>query len=171
MRLTGERYEADRCTGCRAPDGRCWCAMTSTASGGRLPREALARAAADLWRYRELLPVRRPENVLSLGEVVTPLVSLPRSAQLGGGEMLVKDEGRLPTGSFKARGLVLAVSMAKELGVTTWRCRPTAMPARRWRPIARAPASRRPCSAPTTRRGECARDRDAGRRRCSSSTG
>src|SRR5262249_1723126 len=65
----------------------------------------------------ELLPVRRPENVLSLGEVVTPLVSLPRLAGTGG-ELLVKDEGRLPTGSFKARGLVLAVSMAKELGVT-----------------------------------------------------
>src|SRR3979409_1923919 len=71
-----------------------------------------------------MLPVRRPENVVSLGEVVTPLVSLPRIAgriagRLSkGGEILVKDEGRLPTGSFKARGLVLAVSMAKELGIT-----------------------------------------------------
>ena len=72
-----------------------------------------------LWRYRELLPVRRPENVVSLGEIVTPLVSLPRIASrlAQGGELLVKDEGRLPTGSFKARGLVLAVSMAKELGI------------------------------------------------------
>src|SRR5437773_8401894 len=67
-----------------------------------------------------MLPVRQPENVLSLGEVVTPLVSLPRIADrlAKGGELLVKDEGRLPTGSFKTRGLVLAVSMAKELGVT-----------------------------------------------------
>ncbi|HEX3411009.1 MAG TPA: threonine synthase, partial [Stellaceae bacterium] len=72
------------------------------------------------WRYREFLPVRRPNNVVSLGEVVTPLISLPRiAARLGGGEILVKDEGRLPTGSFKARGLALAVSMAKELGVAT----------------------------------------------------
>ncbi len=84
-----------------------------------LPRERLAERPQTLWRYRELLPVRRPENVLSLGEIVTPLVPLPRLAArfAGGGELLVKDEGRLPTGSFKARGLALAVSMAKELGV------------------------------------------------------
>jgi len=68
-----------------------------------------------------MLPVRRPENVVSLGEVLTPLISLPRiAARLAPrGEILVKDEGRLPTGSFKARGLALAVSMAKELGVRT----------------------------------------------------
>ncbi|MBV9687014.1 MAG: threonine synthase, partial [Alphaproteobacteria bacterium] len=85
-----------------------------------LPRAELAGRPQTLWRYRELLPVRRPENIVSLGEVVTPLVSLPRiSGRLGGGEILVKDEGRLPTASFKARGLALAVSMAKELGVET----------------------------------------------------
>jgi threonine synthase len=82
-----------------------------------LGRSALSGRPQSLWRYRELLPVRRPENVLSLGEVMTPLVPLPRSAK--GGEVLVKDEGRLPTGSFKARGLALAVSMARELGVET----------------------------------------------------
>jgi threonine synthase len=85
-----------------------------------LSGEALTARPQSLWRYREMLPVRRPENVVSLGEVVTPLLPLPRIAKrLGGGEILVKDEGRLPTGSFKARGLALAVSMAKELGVTT----------------------------------------------------
>ncbi|HKM68722.1 MAG TPA: threonine synthase [Stellaceae bacterium] len=86
-----------------------------------LPREALAGRPQSLWRYRELLPVRRPENVVSLGEVMTPLIPLPRiAARLAkGGEILVKDEGRLPTGSFKARGLALAVSMAKELGIDT----------------------------------------------------
>src|SRR3984893_13218316 len=85
-----------------------------------LPRERLATRPQSFWRYRELLPVRRPGDVVSLGEVVTPLISLPRiAARLGGGEILVKDEGRLPTGSFKARGLALAVSMAKELGVAT----------------------------------------------------
>jgi threonine synthase len=82
-----------------------------------LPREALAARPQSLWRYREILPVRRPENVVSLGEVMTPLIPLPRLA--GKGELLVKDEGRLPTGSFKARGLALAVSMAKELGIGT----------------------------------------------------
>src|SRR5271169_4477900 len=85
-----------------------------------LSREMLDDRPQTLWRYRELLPVRRPENVVSLGEVVTPLIALPRiAARLGGGEILVKDEGRLPTGSFKARGLALAVSMAKELGIAT----------------------------------------------------
>jgi threonine synthase len=65
-----------------------------------------------------LLPYRDPANVVSLGEVMTPLVDLPRLRQeLGLGELLVKDEGRLPTGSFKARGLALAVTMARELGV------------------------------------------------------
>jgi threonine synthase len=71
-----------------------------------------------LWRYREFLPVRRSENVVSLGETQTPLVTLPRmSKSMGVGEILFKDEGRLPTGSFKARGIALAVSMARELGI------------------------------------------------------
>jgi threonine synthase len=84
-----------------------------------LSKQALAARAPDLWRYRELLPVRRVADIVSLGEAMTPLVALPRlSARLGAGEILVKDEGRLPTGSFKARGLVMAVSMAKALGVT-----------------------------------------------------
>jgi len=119
--LTGERYRADTL-------------QTLSKAGRPLPlryylagirralsREALAARPQTLWRYRELLPVRRPENVLSLGEAVTPLIPLPRLAArfAKGGEILVKDEGRLPTGSFKARGLALAVSMAKELGVDT----------------------------------------------------
>jgi threonine synthase len=83
-----------------------------------LSKDALARRPPDLWRYRELLPVRRKENIVSLGEAMTPLLPLPKlAAKLGGGELLVKDEGRLPTGSFKARGLVMAVSMAKALGI------------------------------------------------------
>ncbi|MGI8526669.1 MAG: threonine synthase [Pseudolabrys sp.] len=83
-----------------------------------LSKDALAQRPADLWRYRELLPVRRVEDIVSLGEVVTPLIHLPTLAKkLGGVEILVKDEGRLPTGSFKARGLVMAVSMAKAFGI------------------------------------------------------
>lgn len=77
-------------------------------------RDAVAARPADLWRWRELLPVRRNADIVSLGECETPIVPLPRS---GGAHVLVKDEGRLPTGSFKARGLVMAVSMAKALGV------------------------------------------------------
>jgi threonine synthase len=78
----------------------------------------LAQRPPDLWRYRELLPVAEPENIVSLGETMTPIVRMAKlSAKLGGGHILVKDEGRLPTGSFKARGLVMAVSMAKALGI------------------------------------------------------
>jgi threonine synthase len=84
-------------------------------------RDALVHRPQTLWRYRELLPLRRPENIVSLGEVMTPLVPLRRMNErlANGGEVLVKDDGRLPTGSFKARGLAIAVSMAKELGVRT----------------------------------------------------
>jgi threonine synthase len=83
-----------------------------------LSKQALASRPPDLWRYRELLPVRRVADIVSLGEAVTPLLPLPRiAAKLRGGEILVKDEGRLPTGSFKARGLVMAVSMAKAFGI------------------------------------------------------
>ncbi|MDP6920659.1 MAG: threonine synthase [Candidatus Thalassarchaeum sp.] len=92
---------------------------------GRLRRE-ISRADIEassepgFWRYSPLLPVAEPEDRVSLGEVITPLVSLERSARLLGatpGKVIVKDESRLPTGSFKARGLGLAVSMAKQLGV------------------------------------------------------
>jgi threonine synthase len=84
-----------------------------------LSKPALAERAPDLWRYRELLPVPRVQDIVSLGEAMTPVIAMPRlSAKLGGAELLVKDEGRLPTGSFKARGLVMAVSMAKALGIT-----------------------------------------------------
>jgi len=83
-----------------------------------LSKDALAERPIDLWRYRELLPVRRVENIVSLGEAVTPLLPMPKLGKsLGGTEILVKDEGRLPTGSFKARGLVMAVRMAKALGI------------------------------------------------------
>ena len=79
----------------------------------QVDRAMLAERPQDIWRYRELLPVRRNENIVSLGEAMTPLLRLPQFAP----ELWIKDEGRLPTGSFKARGLCLAVSMAKELGV------------------------------------------------------
>lgn len=77
----------------------------------------LASRPAGMWRYREFLPVRNTQNIVSLGECQTPLIRLP-SLEVGKGQLLTKDEGRLPTGSFKARGLCMAVSMAKELGIT-----------------------------------------------------
>src|SRR5712691_9054890 len=84
-----------------------------------LSKDALKQRPADLWRYREMLPVRKVADIVSLGEVTTPLIRLPKLARkIGGGEIIVKDEGRLPTGSFKARGLVMAVSMAKAFGIS-----------------------------------------------------
>ncbi len=80
----------------------------------------LAARPDGMWRYHELLPVE-PGNRVSLGEPATPLVSLPTVAAAAGvdpARLLVKDEGRLPTGSFKARGLAMAVSMARQLGIT-----------------------------------------------------
>jgi threonine synthase len=72
-----------------------------------------------MWRCRELLPVEDLTNIVSLGETTTPILDCPRLARrLGLDRLLIKDESHLPTGSFKARGLAMAVSMAKELGIT-----------------------------------------------------
>jgi len=71
-----------------------------------------------MWRWHEMLPVRDPENIVSLGEGDTPLLSIPRVGKdLGLSNLFVKDESSNPTGSFKARGLCAAISRAKELGV------------------------------------------------------
>ncbi|MDM4722682.1 threonine synthase [Micromonospora sp. WMMA1363] len=73
---------------------------------------------ADLWRYRELLPVADPGQVVTLSEGWTPLWRAPTyGAQIGVPDLLVKDEGLTPTGSFKARGAAVGVSRARELGI------------------------------------------------------
>jgi threonine synthase len=72
----------------------------------------------DLWRYHEVLPVRDPAHVTTLGEGMTPLLPLPSyGAHIGVPGLLMKDEGLVPTGSFKARGAAVGVSRARELGV------------------------------------------------------
>ncbi|MDQ3700918.1 MAG: threonine synthase [Chloroflexota bacterium] len=82
-----------------------------------LPREALKDREPTLWRYRELLPVRSPGAIVSLGEGMTPLLHAARlGAALGCPNLLIKEEGVNPTGSFKARGQAVAVSRALELG-------------------------------------------------------
>jgi threonine synthase len=79
---------------------------------------SLADRPQALWRYRELLPVPLDVEPVTLEETVSPLLSCPRlGAELGLARLLVKDESRLPTGSFKSRGMALAVSMAKWLGI------------------------------------------------------
>jgi len=116
---TGERYAADQIHNLSRSGKPLLVRYDLEELRKNLSKEALSRRAPDLWRYRELLPVRRLADIVSLGEAITPIVPLPNlAAKLGGAELLVKDEGRLPTGSFKARGLVMAVSMAKALGIT-----------------------------------------------------
>jgi threonine synthase len=115
---TGDRHDADTLHG------------LSTDGAPLLVRYDLERAKAavsagawddrptDLWRWQEILPPRTTESIVSLGEPYTPLITLPTVARsLGARAPIVKDEGRLPTGSFKARGLAMAVSMAKHFGV------------------------------------------------------
>lgn len=81
-------------------------------------REALLGRKPDLWRYHELLPVLDSNNVVTLGEGMTPLLELPRlGADYGITTLLMKDESLVPSGSFKARGAAVGVSKAKELGV------------------------------------------------------
>ncbi|URW76995.1 threonine synthase [Sphingomonas donggukensis] len=118
--MTGERYEADTLHGLSAVGRPLLVRYDLDGVRGAMTKDVLSRRPADLWKYRELLPVRSPDNIVSLGEQETPLVTLDRvGAKRGARAPIVKDEGRLPTGSFKARGLVMAVSMAKALGVQT----------------------------------------------------
>lgn len=88
------------------------------AAARAMTREALKERPFNLWRYHEVLPVQDPANALALGEGGTPLLPLPRyGGAIGLPGLMAKDEGLNPTGSFKARGLCLAVSRAKEFGV------------------------------------------------------
>ena len=82
-------------------------------------RDTLLSRPASLWRYSELLPISDPTDIVTLGETMTPLIRTKKlGAKFGLPDVWVKDESRLPTGSFKARGLAMAVSKAKSLGLT-----------------------------------------------------
>jgi threonine synthase len=118
--MTGEHYAADTLHNLSREGWPLLVRYDLDGVRGALSKDLLAARSADLWKWRELLPVRRSEDVVSLGEIATPLITLDRvGARRNAAAPLVKDEGRLPTGSFKARGLVMAVSMAKALGVKT----------------------------------------------------
>ncbi|HEY5987780.1 MAG TPA: threonine synthase [Streptosporangiaceae bacterium] len=121
------RLECPRCGAVLDADrvqGTCSCGSPLLARYdlGRVRRtvkpEQLAAREPTLWRYHELLPVRSADRVISLGEGITPLLPLRRlGAALGLPRLLMKDEGLIPTGSFKARGAAVGVSRAAELGV------------------------------------------------------
>ncbi|MDR3366977.1 MAG: threonine synthase [Prevotellaceae bacterium] len=86
-----------------------------------LTKEGLKNRPSSLWRYREFLPVEDEQNIVTLGEGFTPILPLLNLKQYAAGkQVLLKDESNNPTGSFKARGLSVAVSKAKELGVATF---------------------------------------------------
>jgi threonine synthase len=117
--LCGVRYAAhslhNLCTECGRP---LLVRYDLDAAARTLTRESLKGRRADLWRYAEVLPVEREENIVSLGEGWTPLLRAERlGARLGMPRLYIKDESQNPTQSFKARGMTAAVSMAKELGV------------------------------------------------------
>ncbi|MAE30574.1 MAG: threonine synthase, partial [Verrucomicrobiales bacterium] len=123
----GEQYPAGQphnlCTDCQRP---LWVRYDLDAVKAAFPKEELTKRPADLWRFRELLPYVDPANVVSLGETMTPILETPRlSAELGLSHLLFKDESRLPTGSFKARGMAMAITMANEFGIRRVAC-PTA---------------------------------------------
>src|SRR5690242_6182379 len=81
-------------------------------------RESLRSARPGLWRYLPVLPVQRPESIVSLGEGQTPLIRAHRlGAAIGARDLSIKDEGLNPTASFKARGMTTAITMARELGI------------------------------------------------------
>lgn len=84
-----------------------------------VPKNVLYSRQPTLWRYRELLPADAPEDVVTLGEGATPLMEAPTlGEQIGLHRLLIKDEGLLPTGTFKARGAAVGVTRARELNVT-----------------------------------------------------
>lgn len=116
--LCGQTYEADRlwqtCPDC----GRPLLARYDLDAARRMGRERLIGSEPSLWRYRALLPVRDEAHIVTLGEGYTPLLYARRlGTELGMPHLYIKEESLNPTGSFKARGLAVAVSRALELGV------------------------------------------------------
>jgi len=115
---TGAHYTADALMNLSPASGRPLLAHYDLERAARtLTKEALKNRPQNLWRYEEVLPVQDRSAMLQLGEGWTPLIHAARlGAALGTPDLWIKDEGLNPTGSFKARGLALAVSRAVELG-------------------------------------------------------
>jgi len=155
----GARHDADQV------QGTCSCGSPLLARYDLGPIQVspldIAGRPANLWRYHELLPVREAGHVVSLGEGMTPLIAMPAlGRELGVPNLLMKDEGLLPTGTFKARGAAVGVSRAAEIGV-----RAIAMPTNgnagaAWAVYAARAGLRSlivmPAGAPAITRAECA---------------
>ena len=95
-----------------------WVRYDLAAVGRAMTKEMLRDRPATMWRYRELLPVPFESQPVSLGEGQTPLLICSRlAARYGLNDLWIKDESHLPTGSFKSRGLTMAITMAHHFGV------------------------------------------------------
>jgi len=107
-------------TVCDDPDCKSILSAKYNLSSNTLTKEDLKNRPSTLWRYKEFLPVLDVANIVSLGEGFTPILKLQNLPHIDGKNVLLKDESNNPTGSFKARGLSVAVSKAKELGINTF---------------------------------------------------
>ncbi|MBA2464890.1 MAG: threonine synthase [Nocardioidaceae bacterium] len=115
---TGERHDADQVQGVSRAGAPLLARYDLDGVRAGVTREEIASRPQDLWRYHEVLPVRDPAHVTTLGEGMTPMLPLPTyGAAIGIAGLVMKDEGLVPTGSFKARGAAVGVSRARELGV------------------------------------------------------
>ena len=116
----GTRYDADKPLGLSDAGAPLLARYDLERVRTQLVPGDLVGRGRDMWRLAELLPIRSDPGAVSLGEAITPLVPLRQPARLhGAGDVVVKDEGRLPTYSFKARGLAMAVAKAREFGITS----------------------------------------------------
>ena len=118
--LTGERYAAGQPHNLSAAGKPLLVRYDTERARRTLTRASLTEREPGMWKWRELLPLPEGAEPVSLGEPETPIIPLEKTAaKAGAASLLVKDEGRLPTGSFKARGLAMAVSMAKQFGTSS----------------------------------------------------
>ncbi len=115
--LDGTRFPAGRVH--TVHQGRpLWVRYDLAAVGAAVSPDEIARRGPSLWRYRELLPLPSDADPVTLGEGMTPLLPCPRLGQaMGLSRLWIKDESQLPTGSFKSRGMTMAVSMARHFGL------------------------------------------------------
>jgi threonine synthase len=115
----GQHYDPEQiqglCTKCQRP---LWVKYDLAAVAKNFSKQKLAGRPFTMWRYLEMLPIQDPGKIVSLAETVTPILETKRiGAALGLTNLFVKDESRLPTGSFKARGMAMAISKANEFGI------------------------------------------------------
>ncbi|HXU78369.1 MAG TPA: threonine synthase [Methylomirabilota bacterium] len=115
----GQRYEANQvhnlCTSCQRP---LWVRYDLAALKKEFSKKALFGRPPTIWRYLELLPIADPDRIVSLTETITPILETKRlAAEFGMKKLYLKDESRLPTGSFKSRGMAMAISKANEFGI------------------------------------------------------